>query len=399
MSGRGSGRNNGRGRGASGRSNINSTSSGGNNSKTQYKPSKKTLADQIYYLGSAKQAADFETTTEFLINHIKKTFNFGNDIGTALENYEEFDISVHKPTLQTSNSTDDDIKTAENKQFEIEFKAEFDAFMKRKQSLETNMSKAYAFLWEQCAKAMQNKIEARSNYDKKDSSGDMIKNHPINLLLAIKEHALNFQGHRYEMSILLDSFRAVLNLKQKDGESLQDYTERFKTSRDVLVSHIGGPVVLTKYVTKMDGYDAKDADKITLCVNKSWGQFLAFTYLDNSDKNKYGTLLSGLQTQQSLKNNQYPKSITEANNVLSNHRFDNASKSKNDYTSKSNENNSSTPKEEAPEMSFAMMEGKCYCCGKPNHKSPACRFKDKIPKEEWAINKAQNKRTITREYR
>jgi hypothetical protein len=164
MSGRGRGRNNGRGRGASGRSNRNSTSSGGNSSKTQYKPSKKTLEDQIYYLGSAKQAADFETTTEFLINHIKKTFNFGNDIGSALENYEEFDISVHKPTLQTSTSTDDDIKAAENKQFEIEFKAEFDAFMKRKQSLETNMSKAYAFLWEQCAKAMQNKIEARSNY-------------------------------------------------------------------------------------------------------------------------------------------------------------------------------------------------------------------------------------------
>jgi hypothetical protein len=72
--------------------------------------------------------------------------------------------------------------------------------------------------------------------------------------------------------------------------------------------------------------------------------------------------------------------------VLSNHRFDNTGKTKNDNTVKSNENNSSAPKEEAPEMSFAMMEGKCYCCGKPNHKSPACRLKDKIPKEEWAIN-------------
>jgi hypothetical protein len=92
-----------------------------------------------------------------------------------------------------------------------------------------------------------------------------------------------------------------------------------------------------------------------MCVNKSWGQFLAFTYLDNSDKNKYRTLLSGLQTQQSLKNNHYPKSFTEANNVLSNHRFDNTGKTKSDSTVKSNENNSSAPKEEAPEMSFAKM--------------------------------------------
>ena len=34
------------------------------------------------------------------------------------------------------------------------------------------------------------------------------------------------------------------------------------------------------------------------------------------------------------------------------------------------------------------MEGKCYCCGKPGHKSTTCRAKDK-PKPEWAINKAK----------
>lgn len=391
MSGRG--RSSGRSRGFAGRGGRGFTNSGGG-SKTAPKASKKTLSDSIYYLGSAKQAADFETTTEFLINHIKKTFNFGNDIGTELETYEEFDLSKYRPTLKVSNDQDEAKRESENKQYEIEFKAEFDAFMKRKQSLETNKTKAYAFLWEQCSKAMQNKIEARSNYDKVDTDNIMIKGHPIHLLKAIKEHALSYQEHRYEMSILLDSLRGVLNLKQKDGESLQDYTKRFKTARDVLVSHIGGPIVFTKYVSNMPGYDKNDSEKSSSCVKKAWDQFLAFTYLDNSDKAKYGTLLTGLQTQQSLKNNQYPKSITEANNVLSNHRFDIASnmgKGKSDRSQKENEKELSTQKEEAPEMSFAMLEGKCYCCGKPNHKSPECRMKDKIPKEEWAINKAKSK--------
>jgi hypothetical protein len=59
------------------------------NKNYQYKPLKKTLEDNIYYLGSAKQAADYESTTEFLFNHIKKTFNFGGDIGTVLETLEE----------------------------------------------------------------------------------------------------------------------------------------------------------------------------------------------------------------------------------------------------------------------------------------------------------------------
>ena len=40
------------------------------------------------------------------------------------------------------------------------------------------------------------------------------------------------------------------------------------------------------------------------------------------------------------------------------------------------------------------MEGKCYCCGKAGHKSPACRFRNK-PKEEWAINKSQQSHVQT----
>jgi hypothetical protein len=97
MSGGGRGRPQGRGGGrgfqARGQNTSQSTNSGGSGRSNTYKPSKKTLADNIYYLGSAKQVADYETTTDYLINHIKKTFNFGNDIGTALEELEEYDMT------------------------------------------------------------------------------------------------------------------------------------------------------------------------------------------------------------------------------------------------------------------------------------------------------------------
>jgi hypothetical protein len=387
MSGRGRGRGNGRGRNTSGRGGRNSNSNDGSNKSSNYKPTKKSLSDYTYYLGSAKQAADYETTTEFIINHIKKTFNFGNDIGTSLENLKFYDIDVHKPTLTLSKKTKDDEKEAENEQLKIEFKAEFDGFMKRKQCLETNTTKAYALLWEQCAKGMQNKIESRTDYDTN------IKGNPIELLKAIKQHALNYHEHRYEMSIILDAMRSLLLLKQKEGEALPEYTKRFKTARDVLESHIGGPIILTKYIKTMSDYDAKDPKKIELCTKKSFSQFLAFTYLDNADKTKYGSLLSTLQTQQSLKNNQYPLTITDANNVLSGHRLDNIGEKKHQNKA-SKEKESNHPKdEEKPELSFAMMEGKCYCCGKAGHKSPMCRLKDKIEKDEWAINKAKAKET------
>jgi secreted Zn-dependent insulinase-like peptidase len=150
-----------------------------------YKPLKKTFPENIYYLGSAKPAADYETTTDYLINHIKKTLNFGNDIGIALEELEDYDMHQHRPSLKTSISADADTKEAENKQYEIKFKAEFDAFMKRKQNYEANTTKAYAFLWEQCAKAMQSKIESGSKFESE------IKGNPIKLLKIIKQHALN----------------------------------------------------------------------------------------------------------------------------------------------------------------------------------------------------------------
>jgi hypothetical protein len=122
--------------------------------KTVFKPTKKTLSDNIYYLGSAKQAADYERTTDFLINNIRKIFILGNDVGTPLENPQEFDLNPFKQTLQASTSANDVIKATEDEQYKMEFKAEYDAFLLRKQALEANMSKAYALLWEQYHIAM-----------------------------------------------------------------------------------------------------------------------------------------------------------------------------------------------------------------------------------------------------
>jgi hypothetical protein len=42
----------------------------------------------------------------------------------------------------------------------------------------------------------------------------------------------------------------------------------------------------------------------------------------HADQTKYGSILTGLTMQQFLRNNQYPKTTTKANNVLSNHKFD-----------------------------------------------------------------------------
>jgi hypothetical protein len=71
-------------------------------------------------------------------------------------------------------------------------------------------------------------------------------------------------------------------------------------------------------------------------------------------------------------NDQYPKSIGEANNVLSNHRFDAIKQGSRFFNKNLTENSKKEPEQEKINLSFAQLEGKCYGCGKPGHKSLQC---------------------------
>mgnify|MGYP000243763899 FL=1 len=162
----------------------------GRTSSTKPVYTKKTVEDYFFYVGSSKQASDYEVTNEFVVNHIKKTFDRGNDVAEALRRLVKADTDTWKPTLKISTDVDGAIVVREDKQFVMEYKAELDEAMKRKRTYEDNMFKAYALLWERCAKAMQDKIASRSDYD------NVVYNDPIALLRAIKEHSLNYQDTR-----------------------------------------------------------------------------------------------------------------------------------------------------------------------------------------------------------
>ena len=375
--GRGRGRGAGRGRGKPYNKSKSTTSEAGK---------KKSLSDYVYQTGTAKQASEFHIITKYLINHIRKTYKNGDDIGTALKERKEFNFTSMTPTLKTSNSTDSAVKDRENRQFEIIYEAQVNSYITRKDIYESNRGNAYAFLFSQCNKAMQNKLQMRTDYE------SSIEKNPIKLLDAIEEHSISYQENKYEMRVITDALKNFVNLKQKEDESLIDYTSRFKSARDVLSAQIGGSLILTKFVKDMPEYDPNDADKVTKCQKEAYEQLTAYLYLENADRNKYGSLYTSLSSQYSLSNNQYPKTIISATNVLSNHRFDQAyfdakqKKSKQKGPPNPNPNPSDTPNDIVTEMTFAQMEGSCYCCGKPGHKSNKCKFKNK-PKSEWAINK------------
>lgn len=207
-------------------------------------------------MGSNKQASNFEVTFAFLQNHIKKTYTRGNNITEVLKKLEDPDTNTWKPKLQFSTESDVNLKAQKNKQFELDYKFEFDKYMKQKNMYEENSLKSYAEIWDRCNKAMKAKIEAHKDYESE------VYNKPIVSIRAIKEHSLNYEDNRYKISTILDGIMAFLTCRHKKKETLQDYTKQFKVAREIMNLHLGGGIVLNKYVKLMKGYDEKDDVKI-----------------------------------------------------------------------------------------------------------------------------------------
>jgi hypothetical protein len=83
---------------------------------------KKELNDYKYFLATAKQSSEYEATMLFIINHIKKEFEYGSDTIKALDELKEFELSHYEPVLQMSASEGLPINILECYQYELEFK-------------------------------------------------------------------------------------------------------------------------------------------------------------------------------------------------------------------------------------------------------------------------------------
>ena len=95
------------------------------------------------------------------------------------------------------------------------------------------------------------------------------------------------------MEIINNSLTHFLLTKQKD-EELHEYTKRFKSSKQVLESHLGGPIKLTKLVSSMSTYDSSNDEKNSVLYTEAWERFSACKYLKNANHEKYGDVLKHL---------------------------------------------------------------------------------------------------------
>ena len=383
-----------------GRYNNGSSNKKSNNSQGN-KDSKKSIKDLVY---TTSNGSEFPKTTKKLLNYIQQTYTeFGLDIVKSLEDRALLDLESLKPTLQRSIEANDVIAAHENEQYKLQFQKDYELWAQRKLKFQANCDRAYAFFFDHCSKAVQNKIEARDDFESK------IKNNPVELLKAIEQHSVEFQEKAYPLATIVTAWDNLLSCKQKSGESIIDYSARFKSAVEVFMVQSGGepPIQLVRYAkAKKEEEERKKgtanptvADPTTDELKVAWEELKAFLIVRNCDGDKYGSFKKGLRHQYSLGNDQYPKSLVDAIRVLGAQPFDT------DYKEKQKErerkqrhqqsNSSSSSKKDddekadetpEPELTLAQVEGKCYCCGQPGHHSNTCK-QNKKPYHEWAVNK------------
>jgi hypothetical protein len=196
----------------------------------------------------------------------------------------------------------------------------------------------------------------------------MIRDDPIELLDKIKMLMHDPIRAKYPYASLTEAMSRMLNIKQIESEGLLDYVKRFKESGDIMKLHVGTDI-RDKFVENTREY--QDETDQLLQQNMKDGAFnkwMAYLLIRNSGQAKYGTMMNGLVSQFSMQNNQYPKTITAATDILSNHRSDNSGvlNKKKWSQSKKNEDGTSTNKEDGTKETCFAQVGKdktCYCCG------------------------------------
>ena len=165
----------------------------------------------------------------YLILHIRKTYENGRDITDTIENQEPFNFDSSAPKLKISTTVKTMDTTSEEKlevkhendQHKIEYKAELQLHLKQKSHYCTNLGKAYAFLFGQCAAGLQHRIEAKAKYESK------IKGNSIKLLEMIKENSLSFDDKKKANIVIINAIMNLMTTRQRDNEDLTNYTKCF----------------------------------------------------------------------------------------------------------------------------------------------------------------------------
>jgi hypothetical protein len=224
-----------------------------------------------------------------------------------IENLTDFTF-VRPPNPQNANG-----------QHELEsWKKQLDIHWKRRGIYEDNKMKLYSLIWGQSTKSTQSKLETHEEFHDCRTAYDSLK-----LIKILREFVFKSDDQQYKYKAEDQAKRNYYNLRQTPEMSCQEYFERVRNVVDVIKS-LGGSLVDNMHLKDelperelRNGYNAEQlAGARKIIQDKT----VAYGILVRADRNRYGKLIEEIENDFLKGNNDYPKTPTEACNLLVNYR-------------------------------------------------------------------------------
>ena len=305
------GRNQGRGRGRSTRT-----------SSTASAPGEKIVKFSPQTTGRDKFAT-YATVTEAAIGQIQRTYDEPVDICKALTDMQHIDLNVDKPTrtlsaLPAGDATEIAARQLEQDGLDIEYKLLYQNWLACKKQYDTNQHKSYALIFEHyCTKVMKARVEEHPDFKTK------IKEDPIALLEAIKSLMQEAIRAQYPWISAVNCLVAWLTCTMYDHESPLEYNKCAKQLYDVAKAQWGSQI--TDLIMKNDPkyLAATNATQEAAVLKQGFETLGSYILIRGAHPIKYKSLHTMLTLQFALGNTEiYPTTLTEALDVLANHKID-----------------------------------------------------------------------------
>ena len=266
------GRNSGGRKGRGGRNSSRTTTS----DKSTQQETKETTMEFVPHVAGKHQTVTYDTVIEHILQEMQKDLKNGYDTVESLRTgTRKFSLPEPNRQIATARDLSETAESVKQRQdsYNFKFNMKYKEWMSKEDTFKENTYKAYSIIFGYCNKTMQNRIEEMSNFD-------TIRNDPWELLVTIKLRMCGQVRAKYECVQPTDTLVQFLTLKQDHGESLADFSKRFKQAQDNLRGILGNEI-MHNYVQNTDKFkNESDTTIQQKMIDNSFNIWCAHVYIE-----------------------------------------------------------------------------------------------------------------------
>ena len=239
------------------------------------------------------------------------TYKYGSDARLAVKNLRPTNIEL--PEDPAVNAT-----TMECRMWE----KEVDEAVRRRAYFKENLKTIYSLVWGQCTDALCAKLEGLETHETLAQRGDS-----LGLLQVIKGVVYNFQDQKYQQQSLDDATRHFYTMYQGKYTTTQAFLEQFQNVVDD-IDHCGATIgnhaagIAAVYESAGIDPDFTDECEREAAQMEAKSRYLATAFILHANRTRYRHLVEDLENDYLQGNDNFPKSLMAAYNLLANWKQD-----------------------------------------------------------------------------